>query len=109
MSGMIKMGVVGAACLYLYQSKIDELVPGAPPLTTLTSLAVAFYAYPAYVYFNFAGYCDIVIGSAALLGFTHQENFDRPYVARNLIDFWHRWHISLSMWIRDYVFMSSYK
>ncbi|MFI5351167.1 MAG: MBOAT family O-acyltransferase, partial [Elusimicrobiota bacterium] len=50
-----------------------------------------------------------VIGSARLLGLTLPENFDRPFLARNMIEFWNRWHISLTQWIRDYVFMTSYK
>ena len=62
-----------------------------------------------YLYFNFSGYTDVVIGSAGLLGFTLPENFNRPYLARNVLDFWNRWHISLTHWIRDYVFMSTYK
>jgi len=73
------------------------------------SLLLAFYGYPAQLYFNFSGYTDVAIGSAQLLGFQLPENFDRPYLARNLIDFWNRWHMSLTHFIRDYVFMASYK
>jgi D-alanyl-lipoteichoic acid acyltransferase DltB (MBOAT superfamily) len=73
------------------------------------SLLLAFYGYPAQLYFNFSGYTDAAIGSAQLLGFRLPENFDRPYLARNLIDFWNRWHMSLTHFIRDYVFMVSYK
>ena len=68
-----------------------------------------FYAYPAFVYFNFSGYTDIVIGAGRLFGLGLPENFNRPYLARNTVDFWNRWHITLSTWIRDYVFMASYK
>jgi D-alanyl-lipoteichoic acid acyltransferase DltB (MBOAT superfamily) len=73
------------------------------------SLIFAFYGYPAQLYFNFSGYTDAAIGTAQLLGFQLPENFDRPYLARNLIDFWNRWHMSLTHFIRDYVFMNSYK
>ena len=70
---------------------------------------IFFYSYAIFMYFNFSGYCDIVIAAAKLIGLTLPENFNRPYVARNVIDYWNRWHISLTHWIRDYVFMSSYK
>jgi len=70
--------------------------------------ALAFYAYPAYVYFNFSGYCDIVIAAG---DFSQRlpENFESPYLSRNTIDFWTRQHMTLSFWIRDYVFTPLYK
>jgi len=70
---------------------------------------VMFYAFPAYLYFNFSGYCDIVIGGARLIGLKMPENFDRPYIARNMLDYWNRFHRTLSHWIRDYIFMPLYK
>jgi D-alanyl-lipoteichoic acid acyltransferase DltB (MBOAT superfamily) len=66
---------------------------------------VAFYAYPAFLYLNFSGYSDVMIGLARLSGFELPENFNRPYLARNVQDFWNRWHMSLSAWIRAYVFL----
>lgn len=57
------------------------------------------------VYCDFSGYSDIAIGSAKLFGIDLMQNFDRPYLARNLREFWRRWHISLSEWIRDYVYI----
>src|SRR5205085_4390276 len=54
---------------------------------------------------DFSGYSDIAIGCARLLGIQLPENFNWPYAARNLQEFWHRWHISLSSWIRDYVYI----
>jgi alginate O-acetyltransferase complex protein AlgI len=56
------------------------------------------------IYFDFSAYSDIAIGSARLFGFRFPENFDRPYLARSIQEFWERWHMSLSRWIRDYVF-----
>ena len=56
------------------------------------------------IYLDFSGYCDIVLGLARLMGFQIQENFDRPYLARNIQDFWNRWHMSLTFFVRDYVF-----
>ena len=81
---------------------------GTPLGTTLQALAV-FYLYALYMYFNFAGYCDIVIGGAALLGLRLPENFERPYLARNILDFWTRWHQTLGFWVRDYLFTPMYK
>ena len=57
-----------------------------------------------FIYFNFVGYCDIVAGGAKLSGLTLKENFDRPYLARTMVEFWNRHHISLSEWIRDYIY-----
>lgn len=66
---------------------------------------IVFYAYPIYLYLNFAGYTDVMIGLSRLCGFrTMPENFNRPYLARNVQDFWGRWHMTLGTWTRDYVF-----
>ena len=70
---------------------------------------MVFYFYPIYLYFNFAGYCDIVIAASRFFGMKLPENFNRPYLARNVIEFWTRWHITLGTWIRDYLFMPMYK
>jgi alginate O-acetyltransferase complex protein AlgI len=66
---------------------------------------IAMLAYTAKIYFDFTGYSDMAIGMAALLGFQILENFDRPYRAADISQFWRRWHISLSSWIRDYLFI----
>jgi len=70
---------------------------------------VVLYSYPVFLYFNFSGYCDVVIAAAALLGVRMPENFDRPYLSRNVIDYWTRFHRSLGFWIRDYLFTPMYK
>jgi alginate O-acetyltransferase complex protein AlgI len=57
------------------------------------------------IYFDFAGYSDMAIGLARMLGFQLKENFNTPYVARSMTEFWRRWHISLTTWIRDYLYM----
>lgn len=62
-------------------------------------------AFGLQIYFDFSAYSDIAIGSAALLGFRLPENFDWPYASRSPQEFWQRWHMTLSRWIRDYVFM----
>ncbi len=68
-------------------------------------LLVAVYAYAIMIYTDFSGYSDIAIGSAALFGYELPENFDAPYIAKDLQDFWRRWHISLSTWLRDYLYI----
>ena len=75
----------------------------------IVEFLVVFYFYPIYLYCNFAGYCDIVIAASRFFGMKLPENFNRPWLARNVIDFWTRWHITLGTWIRDYLFMPMYK
>ena len=67
-------------------------------------LPVAMLFYYLYLYLNFSGFCDMAIGAAALIGIPVPENFDNPFAARNVKDFWNRWHITLSIWMRDVVF-----
>jgi D-alanyl-lipoteichoic acid acyltransferase DltB (MBOAT superfamily) len=66
---------------------------------------VAVYAYAIQIYCDFSGYTDVAIGSAYLFGYELPKNFDAPYTAQNLQEFWHRWHISLSTWLRDYLYI----
>ena len=63
------------------------------------------YAYSFYLFFDFAGYSAFAIGVSYLFGIHTPENFDRPFLARNIRDFWNRWHITLSRWLRDHVYM----
>jgi alginate O-acetyltransferase complex protein AlgI len=62
-------------------------------------------AFALQIYFDFSGYTDIAIGTALLFGFHFPINFRRPYFAASVTDFWHRWHMSLSRWLRDYVYI----
>ena len=70
------------------------------------SLLLAVYFYAFQVYCDFSGYTDIALGSAKILGYDLGVNFDRPYFASSFSDFWRRWHISLSSWLRDYLYIS---
>jgi alginate O-acetyltransferase complex protein AlgI len=65
----------------------------------------AAWGYAVQIYCDFSGYTDIAIGLAMLLGFRFPQNFDAPYTARNLQDFWRRWHMTLSRWLRDYLYI----
>ena len=62
-------------------------------------------AYTMQIYFDFSGYSDMAIGLGLMFGFHFEENFNYPYTASSVTDFWHRWHISLSAWFRDYVYI----
>jgi alginate O-acetyltransferase complex protein AlgI len=68
----------------------------------------AWYGVTAYafqIYFDFSGYSDMAIGLALMLGFVFPKNFDSPYRSQSITEFWHRWHISLSTWLRDYLYV----
>jgi alginate O-acetyltransferase complex protein AlgI len=73
--------------------------PGAPAAWT------GVVAFAMQIFFDFSGYTDMAIGMALLLGFHFPANFRRPYLAFSMTDFWHRWHISLSRWLRDYLYI----
>ena len=77
-----------------------------PTLYAGGDVLVAVYAYAFQIYYDFSGYSDIAIGSALLLGVRLPANFDAPYLALNLADFWKRWHISFSKWLREYLYFS---
>jgi alginate O-acetyltransferase complex protein AlgI len=66
---------------------------------------IAMFAYAMQVYCDFSGYTDMAIGTAHMLGYKLAENFNMPYLAANISEFWNRWHISLSSWLRDYLFI----
>jgi membrane protein involved in D-alanine export len=72
---------------------------------SLLSLISYMYAYSFYLFFDFAGYSAFAIGVSYLFGIHTPENFHRPFIARNIRDFWNRWHITLSFWFRDHVYM----
>jgi membrane protein involved in D-alanine export len=69
------------------------------------TVASYMYAYSFYLFFDFAGYSAFAIGLSYVLGIHTPENFNRPFLARNIRDFWNRWHITLSFWFRDHVYM----
>jgi len=77
-----------------------------PNLYSGTEVLVGVYAYAFQIYYDFSGYTDIAMGSALLLGIKLPANFKQPYSAINIADFWRRWHITLSNWLRDYLYFS---
>jgi alginate O-acetyltransferase complex protein AlgI len=66
---------------------------------------VGMFAYSFQIYFDFSGYSDMAIGLGLMLGFIFAKNFDSPYQAKSITEFWQRWHISLSTWLRDYLYI----
>ena len=86
-------------------SKLVDPVFGSPNLHSRVDIIAAVYGYAIQIYCDFSAYSDMAIGLALLLGFQFPANFNRPYAALTLQDFWHRWHMSLSRWLRDYLYI----
>jgi alginate O-acetyltransferase complex protein AlgI len=76
------------------------------PTLGFTAAWVAALGYTCQLYFDFAGYSDMAVGLGYLFGIRIPQNFNSPYLAMGIIDFWRRWHISLSTWLRDYLYIS---
>lgn len=100
LQGLFKKVVLGDNLAPLVQAGF-----GAPQNMGTFDAWICVFAFALQIYYDFSGYTDIGRGSAMVLGFTLPENFNMPYVARSLKEFWHRWHISLSTWLRDYLFI----
>ncbi|GJQ61334.1 MAG: alginate O-acetyltransferase [Melioribacteraceae bacterium] len=89
---------------YLASLLIDKVFEDPTAYSSLENL-FAVYGYAFQIYFDFSAYSDIAIGVALLLGYHFKDNFNQPYRAYTIRDFWRRWHISLSTWLRDYVYI----
>jgi len=89
---------------YLAANIVDQVF-GAPGQHSSLEVLVGVYAYAVQIYADFFGYTNIAIGIALLLGFRFPQNFDAPYTATSIADFWRRWHMTLSRWLRDYVYI----
>ena len=85
--------------------RVVDPVYSDPGAHSAGELTLAFYAFAAQIYCDFSGYTDMAIGLALLLGYQLPQNFDRPYMALSLRDFWRRWHMTLSRWLRDYLYI----
>jgi D-alanyl-lipoteichoic acid acyltransferase DltB (MBOAT superfamily) len=99
--GLFKKVVVSS---YVATELVDPVF-GAPAAHGPLDLLVGVYAYAIQIYADFSGYTDIAIGCALLLGIRFPQNFDAPYRALSLQDFWRRWHMTLSRWLRDYLYI----
>jgi alginate O-acetyltransferase complex protein AlgI len=98
--GMVKKSLL-AGTLTTYV----DAVYATPGAYGALNHVLAAYAFAWQIYFDFSGYTDIALGAANLLGWRLRENFNLPYLASNPSDYWRRWHISLSQWLRDYLYI----
>ncbi|MFZ1220103.1 MAG: MBOAT family O-acyltransferase [Chthoniobacterales bacterium] len=99
-------GFIKKACIADGVAPFVDRYFEAPANFTAASAWVGVLFYAIQIYCDFSGYTDMAIASAGLLGYELPVNFRFPYFARNISDFWHRWHISLSSWLRDYLYIS---
>jgi alginate O-acetyltransferase complex protein AlgI len=99
--GLFKKVVLSS---YISSAIVDPVFAN-PGLHSAPEVVFAVWGYAVQIYCDFSGYTDIAIGCALLLGFRFPENFNSPYAARSLQDFWRRWHMTLSFWLRDYLYI----
>ncbi|MFD0638008.1 MBOAT family O-acyltransferase [Catenulispora yoronensis] len=99
--GLVKKMVVAD----VIGTRLVDPVFGSPQAHSGTETLFAVYGYAVQIYCDFSAYTDMAIGLALLMGFRFPDNFDRPYTARSLQDFWRRWHMTLSRWLRDYLYI----
>lgn len=102
---LIILGVVKKAIIADYIAQYNDLIFQTPGGYSGFETLMGIIGYTMQIYCDFSGYSDMAIGIALIMGFKLAKNFDFPYKARNLTDFWRRWHISLSTWLRDYIYI----
>ena len=100
--GLIKKAVISD---YISVNFVERIFDNPSLYSGVENLA-GVYGYALQIYCDFSGYSDMAIGIALLLGFRFPENFNSPYISASVTEFWHRWHISLSTWLRDYLYIS---
>lgn len=102
---LIIVGIIKKALIADYIAQYNDLVFNDPGFYTGLQAFMGVIGYTMQIYCDFSGYSDMAIGLASIMGFRLGINFDSPYQSRNLTEFWRRWHISLSSWLRDYVYI----
>ncbi len=100
--GLVKKAIISDFISYHFVDKVFE----SPLFYNGFTNLMAIYGYALQIYCDFSGYSDMAIGIALLLGFRFNKNFDDPYKSATITEFWRRWHISLSSWLRDYLYIS---
>ena len=105
--GLIVIGLLKKAIIsdYISLNFVDRIFD-EPALYSGFECLMGIYGYALQIYCDFSGYSDMAIGIALLLGFRFPKNFDAPYKSATITEFWRRWHISLSSWLRDYLYIS---
>jgi len=101
-TGLFKKAIISN---YISLNFVDRIFDSPTLYSGLENL-VGVYGYALQIYCDFSGYSDMAIGIALLLGFKFNINFDSPYQSKNITEFWRRWHISLSTWLKDYLYIS---
>jgi len=101
MKGLFKKIVIAD---YLATLGVQQIFSSPEQFSSL-DLLLGIYGYTFQLYYDFSGYTDIAIGLSMMLGFIVPDNFNKPYLSESIRDFWRRWHISLSTWLRDYVYI----
>lgn len=102
---LIIIGIIKKAIIADYIAQYNDLIFQSPTGYSGFESLMGTIGYTMQIYCDFSGYSDMAIGIAMIMGFKLMKNFNFPYKSRNLTDFWRRWHISLSTWLRDYVYI----
>lgn len=113
--GMVKFGagaadfILGLAKKVLLANNLGKVFSTvqllAPGEASVLTAWVGIFAYTLQIYFDFSGYSDMAVGLGKMFGFNFMQNFDYPYISKSITEFWRRWHISLSSWFREYVYI----
>jgi alginate O-acetyltransferase complex protein AlgI len=104
-AGLIVLGLLKKMAVGDRMALFADPVFAQPALYGTKALWLATVAYAVQIYCDFSGYSDLALGTAHLLGYRLAENFNMPYLAANISEFWRRWHMSLSSWLRDYIYI----
>ncbi len=102
---LIILGIIKKAIIADYISQYNDLIFASPTGYSGFESLMGVIGYTMQIYCDFSGYSDMAIGIALIMGFRLNANFDFPYKSKNLTEFWRRWHISLSSWLRDYLYI----
>ena len=102
---LVIVGILKKSLIADYISQYNDLIFGSPTGYTGFESLMGVIGYTMQIYCDFSGYSDMAIGIALIMGFKLSSNFDFPYRSTNLTEFWRRWHISLSSWLRDYLYI----
>lgn len=103
--GLILSGLVKKAIIADYIAQYNNIIFSLGANYSGIEYLLALFGFSVQIYFDFSGYSDIAIGISRIMGFRLMPNFNNPYQSRNITEFWRRWHMSLSFWLRDYVYI----
>jgi D-alanyl-lipoteichoic acid acyltransferase DltB (MBOAT superfamily) len=103
-TGFFKVSILSPIVLSLHDRALAAIAPNMPAGQSIALAAALVLVFPVYLYLNFSGYTDVVIGASRFLRLELPENFNRPFGAEGSLEFWGRWHMTLSNWLKTYVF-----